>query len=76
MTKDEFYFELGNMLGLESGQIRGPEKLVDLTGWDSIGMVMFMALADSKLGVLVAPSDLVACQTVGDLVTLFPGKVS
>ncbi len=50
--------------------------MAELMGWDSIAGLLFLAMADSKLGVVVPPSDLVACKTVEDLVKLFPGKIS
>lgn len=75
MTKAEFCAELESMLEMESGTIKGDEPLNDLPGWDSMAIISFIALADSKLGVLVSPAALASSRTVGDLINLFPGKI-
>jgi len=63
------------MLEMESGTIEGDEPLNDLPGWDSMAIISFIALADSKLGVLVSPAALASARTVEDLIKLFPGKI-
>jgi acyl carrier protein len=76
MTKAEFYSEFELLLEQEPGSIYGTESLADLSGWDSMAVLSFIAFADSKLGETVQPSALVACRTVQDLVNLFPGKIN
>lgn len=75
MTKLEFYSELEIMLEMEPETIKGKESLSDLAGWDSLAVLSFIAMADSKLGEVVSPAALVASRTVEDLVNLFPGKI-
>jgi acyl carrier protein len=75
MTKAEFYAELESMLEMEPGTIKGNEALTDLPGWDSMAVISFIALTDSKLGVLVSPTALASSRTVGDLIKLFPDKI-
>jgi acyl carrier protein len=76
MTRQEFFHGLEEAIGLERDSIRGDESLKDLRGWDSMGMVGFIALADERLETLVVPAMLVRCETVSDLIALFPGKIS
>jgi acyl carrier protein len=76
MTKSEFYSELESLLEQETGSIQGTESLAELSGWDSMAVLSFIALADSKLGVITSPTALAACRTVLDLVNLFPGKIT
>ena len=76
MTKQEFLSELEAMLELEPGSISGSESLSDLAGWDSMATLSFIALADSKLGVVLSPAALAICRTIPDLIALVPGKIS
>lgn len=75
MTAKEFYAELEAALELDPGTIQGSETLADLPGWDSMGMLSFIAMVDSSLGLIVSASALSACRTVADLAALCPGKV-
>jgi acyl carrier protein len=75
MTTAEFYKELDSTLNLAPGTIKGDESLLDLSGWDSMALLMFIYMADSKLGLAVKASALVNCKTVGDLVKVCEGKV-
>lgn len=74
-ARAEFYAALEALLELEPGRIQGSEYLGELGHWDSMAVLAFMALADSKLKAVVSPPALVACKTVSDLVNLFPGKI-
>jgi len=70
MTKKEFIEELESMLELEVGTIKGAELLVNLSGWDSMAAIGFIAMADQVAGVEVVPAELAQCKTVADLATL------
>ena len=49
-------------------QSLGPDsRLVELSGWDSMGMVMFMGLVRDQCGVELSVYDLRECATVRDL---------
>lgn len=76
MTKDEFIREFQEILGPTTMTIHGDEALENLRGWDSMAKVMFLAMADEMLGRTVSAMELAACKTVGDLIALFPGKIS
>ena len=75
MTKAEFYSEFELLLEQEPGTIQGTESLTDLSGWDSMALLSFIAFADTTLGETVSPSSLAACRNIQDLVNMFPGKI-
>lgn len=76
MTKGEFYSALESLLELERGSIQGTESLDDLSHWDSMAVLAFIALAYSELHEVTSPPALAECRTVADLVKLFPGKIT
>lgn len=77
ITKTEFYAKLEFLLELEPGSILGTESLADeLEGWDSMAALQFIAMADRDLQTLLDADALAACQTVSDLVNLFPGRIT
>lgn len=76
MTTQEFYKELDSTLELEPGSIKGNESLLDLNGWDSMAALAFIAMVDSKLGLVVSAAALVNCRTVSDLVKVCEGRVT
>jgi acyl carrier protein len=67
MTREQFNRKLEEILEGEPGSIKGDEQLVAVQGWDSLGVLSFIAMVDSVLGRNVAASDLERCKTVGDL---------
>jgi acyl carrier protein len=71
----EFYSELDSMLELEPNTIRGDERLADLPGWDSMSVISFIALADTKFKKTVAAKAIAEARTVADLSNLFPGEI-
>ena len=72
MSKSELLKSIDELLYLPEGTLTGGENLDDLEGWDSMALVMFMGLADSKAGIKLAPRQLGACVTVNDLAALVP----
>jgi acetyltransferase-like isoleucine patch superfamily enzyme len=76
MTRAEFHSALESLLELKPGSIQGAELLADLPGWDSLAVLAFSALADSKLHEVRSPAAVARCRTVPDLVNLFPGKIT
>ena len=75
MTKAAFYAALEGLLEMKPGSIKGTESLGELAHWDSMAVLAFIALVDSKLHEVASPTALAACLTVADLVNLFPGKI-
>lgn len=65
-TSQQFNSDLEEMLELEPGALKGNEPL-DSLNWDSMAVVMFIALADSDYGIEVSANDVSAARTVADL---------
>ena len=70
MEKMAFYSELEQMLELQKGTLRGDQSLSDMAEWDSLAVISFIALADSKYSVILQGKSVEACKTVDDLALL------
>jgi len=70
MTRADFVRALETELEKPEGTIRPSDTLKDIEGWDSLAALLFMALADSRLGVLVSGEQIAAAKTVEDLLLL------
>ena len=70
MTRDEFLFEMDDILDLPAGTLRGNEKLDELNNWDSTSLITLIAMADGANGVRISPGQIVNCTTVSDLLRL------
>jgi acyl carrier protein len=70
MTHEEFLLLMDELLEVEPGTLKGPEKLADLEGWDSLSIVSFMGLASSRAGRTLSPKAIGASQTADDLFAL------
>jgi len=76
MTKQDFYTLIETIVELPPGTIFGSESLSALEGWDSLAAIGFMAAVNKSAGIIIAPKDLVAAQTVGDLLKLVESEVT
>ena len=76
MTKKDFLLQLDELIEAEPGSLNGSEQLRDLSGWNSLAVMGFIAMVDDRLGVTVSAKRLAECQTVDDLVQLLDGRVS
>ena len=70
MTREEFLLLIDELLELDPGSLKGPEKLAELENWDSLSIVSFMGLARARLDRTVSAKEIAACECVGDLYTL------
>lgn len=70
MTYAEFVAALAETVEAPVGSLVATQKLEDLDTWDSVSMVNFLALADEKWGLHLAPHQLTSCATVDDLFQL------
>jgi acyl carrier protein len=61
---------MDELLELEPGNLKGPEKLEDLESWDSLAIVSFMGLVKAKVGKTLSPKNIATCQCVNDLFAL------
>jgi acyl carrier protein len=55
------------VVDVEPGTLRGDEMLEELANWDSLAFLTFMAMADSRFGLTLAPETVRACASVADL---------
>lgn len=76
MTRDEFLAEVDQLVYLEPGTLKGPEKLEDLDQWTSIAIVGFIALADTYNGTQLGMTQIARCSTVEDLLKLVKVEAS
>jgi acyl carrier protein len=70
MQEKTFLTHLEEMLEVDAGTLKLTAELTSIEQWDSLAFVSFLAMADSKYGIKVAPSELRQCKTVGDLMKL------
>lgn len=66
ITPETFHRDLENMLERDPNTITGDETL-DEIAWDSMTVVMFIAMADQNYSVAVIPSKLANAKKVSDL---------
>jgi len=76
MTREEFYAELEILMELDRGSLSGDELLKDMSKWDSMAKLAFIAMVDSRMNILVSPPALEACSTISGLIDLLPGKIT
>ena len=68
-SNEKIYRELETILELDANTILGTEDL-DSLGWNSMALVMFIAMADEKYAVAIPPSKLVEAKTVDEVCKL------
>ena len=61
--------DIESILERESGTLTGAEQLCDI-GWDSMAVVMFIAIMDSKRGAAIPPRQIASAKSVSDLCAL------
>jgi acyl carrier protein len=67
MSRAECRNFIEEALEVEPGSLAGTEELDGLKAWSSLTVMVLIAAADEKLGVVLAPRDLAACRTIDDL---------
>ena len=70
MNEQEFIASIEELLEIDPGSIGLATQLDSLEQWDSLAFVSFLALADSKYGVRVTPTELRARKSIADLMKL------
>ncbi|PCJ35841.1 MAG: acyl carrier protein [Alphaproteobacteria bacterium] len=74
MTLDDFLEELLDLLQRDDAIL--PEmKLEDIEEWDSMARLSFMSFLDADFGVNISNDQLVACETVLDLIAFAKDKL-
>lgn len=67
INHNDFLRELEEVLHMASNSLNGGEVLRELPGWDSLAIVEFMAFADQRYSITMAPKQITSCSTVYDL---------
>lgn len=70
MDKQKFLEMLTEILEADAGTIKGDEDLENLSNWDSLAVITFIAAVDEKLNFVVSGEQLSKAKTVGDLMAL------
>jgi len=70
MDEKTFVTDIEELLEVDAGSLTATVDLTSLEQWDSLAFVSFLAMADSNYGAKVAPTELRACKTIGDLMKL------
>jgi acyl carrier protein len=70
MTESEFLNEIDMIVQADPGSTAISDQLSSLKGWDSMAIIMFIAMADEKLNATLDIKVLSSCETVGDLARL------
>jgi len=76
MTRTEFLRALEGQLELPEGTLNGNQALADVEGWDSLAAVLFIALADEQVGVIVSGDQIAKSKTLDDLLSLLGDKLT
>ncbi|HEX2747002.1 MAG TPA: hypothetical protein VHM91_03300 [Verrucomicrobiales bacterium] len=76
MNRSEFLLELDNVIEARPGTLKGDEKLADLSEWNSLAVICFIAMADEKLKMQLSGKDIAACQSVSDLEHLLGDRIT
>ena len=76
MTKQEFLAHLEDVLEADAGTVNSDNALMDLEGWDSLAVMVFIAMVDEKFGTNLSPQKIAEAKTVQDLITLLGDKIT
>ena len=67
---DNFLRGLEELLQVPANSFQGAEVLAELSCWDSLAIVEFMAFADERYSTTLAPKEITSCSTIRDLFLL------
>jgi acyl carrier protein len=76
MTTGEFLRALEGQLEVPAGSLKGEDAIRDIGFWDSMAAVLFIALADEKLGVAVSGDQIASSKTINDLTSLLGDRLT
>ncbi len=69
ITKEQLHRDLESILEMDPNSIDGTESLSSLP-WDSMAVVMFIAMADQNYSAVISPSKLADAKNVSDLYSI------
>ncbi len=75
MEMSQFFTLLAVVVNEIPAAIKPETELSSLAGWDSMGVVLWIAEIDEKFGVILQPRQLADCQTARDLADLLGDRI-
>jgi acyl carrier protein len=75
MNRTEFLLQLDNIIEASPGTIKGDEKLADISAWDSLAVLSFIAMVDDKFKLQLSGKDIAACEDVDSLAALLGDRI-
>lgn len=76
MNRSEFLLQLDSVIQASPGTLQGDEKLADISAWDSLAVLLFIAMVDDKFKVQLAGKDIAACESVAGLTALLGAHIT
>jgi len=76
MTRSEFLRLLEGQMEIAEGSLNENQQLSEIEGWDSLAALLFIALADEKLGTTVGGNDIANSKSVNDLLALLGDRLT
>ena len=76
MSRSEFLRAFERQLEIKEGTLNENQVLEQLDSWDSMASVLFIALADEKVGVTVSGNQIANSKTIGQLLSLLGDRLT
>jgi acyl carrier protein len=61
---------------IPEGSLNASQALTEVDGWDSLAAVLFIALADEKVGVIISGDQVAKARTLDDLLSLLGDRLT
>ena len=76
MTKTEFYLLLDEIMEVPAGTVQAGDNLKELSTWDSLSSMTFIAAASEKFDLSISNANLEQAITVDDLAALLGDHIA
>jgi acyl carrier protein len=76
MTRHEFVRALESQMEIPEGNLNSSRVLTEVDGWDSLAAVLFIALADEKVGVIISGDQVAKAKTLDELLSLLGDRLT
>jgi acyl carrier protein len=76
MTRRELLSRIETIVNAGEGTLTGSEPLEELPEWDSLSVLSVISLYDKEFGVVVKPTTVYECQTVGSVMDLIGDRLT
>jgi len=61
---------------IPDGSLNASQALAEVDGWDSLAAVLFIALADEKVGVIISGDQVAKAKTLDELLSLLGDRLT